>query len=540
MRRLILLFLFSLLLACPTPGGDDDDTVDDDDVGDDDDSTPNTAPTANDDEATTEVGTAVWIDVLDNDTDPQGDDLEIEVLSPAADGTVVRDAGGVLYTPDAGFAGTDTFDYLIADPGGLTDGATVTVEVNCAGGFEVMSLTSVGALADDDSRSVAVSGDGAVVVFESDAALVPEDTNTVTDIYLADRVAGTIELVSTAWDGGSADDASSAPGVSADGAWVAYESYATNLVQNDTNATRDIFLWERGTGTTVRASRKSNGDESDGGSSEVSLSADGRYVAFSSYGNLDPVVTFATSDVWVFDRVTEAVELISVSTTGVDGIQTSGRPSISGDGSLVAFRSMAWDLVTDDTDGVNDIFLRDRGAETTARINLPTGVLAADGHSQRPAISQDGSTVAFTSQATNLVAGDTEGVDDVFVVTVASGVVERVSVDSLEVASTAESDFPDISADGRFVAFTSEGALDATGTAGVRDLYVRDRTAGTTTHASVGCAGQANASDIYVPVGLASDGTGLVFASNEADLMTPLVDDNASMDVFWVPNPAAP
>ena len=551
------LLSFVLVGGCPPVGGDDDDaTGDDDDVtgddddatgddddatGDDDDATGNTAPTANDDSATTQVGAAVWIDVLDNDTDPEGDPLEIEVLSPASNGSVVQDSGGVEYTPDPGFVGVDTFDYLVGDDGGLTDGATVTVEVICVGGLQLLSEAYTGGPGSASSRGPQVSADGTFVVFESDADdLAPGDTNGTTDVYLADRSTGEVERVSMGWDGSEPDGVASYPVISADGAWVAYQSNATNLVDDDTNGLWDIFLWERATGTTTRASRMSDGGQSDGASTDATLSEDGRYVAFTSFGDLTPVVTYGTTDVYVFDRVDETTELISVSMGGTDGIQTSAYPGISGDGNLVVFSSLAWDLVPGDTDGFIDIFVRNRATSTTTRVNLPTGVLAADNASNQPVISGDGNTVAFVSNATNLVVGDTNGQTDVFSVALGTGTIERISVDSGEGQSTHVSGHVQLSADGRFAAFLSEGILDADGTAGVYDLYVRDRTLGTTAMASYGCGGQPSAEDLNAPVGITGDGTGIVFSTDEADLLLPASDTNGADDIFWVPNPLAP
>ncbi len=520
---------------------DDDDVVpDDDDVIDDDDVQPNRPPDATDDFASTIVGLDVWIDVLDNDSDPDGDPLEIELLSHGQHGTTSRSAGGVLYSPDAGFVGADRFDYLVGDPDGLNDGAEVFVDVSCGGGFELLSFTPDGAVPEASSRAAAASDDARFVAFESDASdLVDDDTNGFTDIFVLDRATGLIERVSVDGDGVEADNASYDPAISADGRWIAYSSYASNLVPGDTNGSRDVFLWDRDAGSTVRVSVNSDGTQATGSSYGPSVSGDGSAVAFTSYAYLDPVVTFPTTDVWVYERLTGDIELISESLTGIDGIQTSGYASISDDGDRVAFSSMAWDLVSADSDAFVDIFVRDREAGTTSRINLPIGVPAADGHSNQPVLSADGTTVAFLSQASNLVAGDLEGVNDIFVVTLASGTVERVSVDSLEVPSTHESLEARLSGDGRYVAFLSEGALDATGAVGVRDLYVRDRVAGQTAAASVGCEGQANLLDVGVPIDLSDDGAGLIFQSSEEALLAPIPDDNAGVDLFWVPNPLA-
>ena len=160
--------------------------------------------------------------------------------------------------------------------------------------------------------------------------------------------------------------------------------------------------------------------------------------------------------------------------------------AISGDGRFVAFVSAATNLVTGDNNNAADIFVRDRQAGTTTRVSVTSTGGQANGASSDPAISADGRYVAFVSRATNLVAGDTNGVRDVFVHDRQTGATTRISVNSSENQGNAESLAPSLSADGRYVAFASSASNLVTGdTNSTSDVFVRDRQAGTTTRVSV-------------------------------------------------------
>jgi hypothetical protein len=167
---------------------------------------------------------------------------------------------------------------------------------------------------------------------------------------------------------------------------------------------------------TTRVSVHSDGTQANGHSYDPSTSADGRYVAFESYAtNLVVNDTNGWGDIFVHDRQTGTTSRISVDSSGTQGNDDSYHPSISADGRFVAFHSYATSLVTGDTNGSWDVFVHDRQTGTTARVSVHSAGTQCNGDSYYPSISADGRFVAFYSEATNLVTGDTYGVRDIFV-----------------------------------------------------------------------------------------------------------------------------
>jgi len=213
------------------------------------------------------------------------------------------------------------------------------------------------------------------------------------------------------------NSASSNPSISGNGWYVAFESDATNIVAGDTNGVRDIFVRDvRDTqsGATTRVSVANDGAQSDGGSWSASISADGRYVVFySSATNLVNGDTNGYDDVFLHDTQTGETTRVSVSTGGTEGNGLSHSPSISFDGRYVAFQSLATNLVANGHSG-SEVFLRDTVNNTTILLSVAEDGAPGDGGSENPSISADGRYVVFQSGATNLVAGDTNGLTDVF------------------------------------------------------------------------------------------------------------------------------
>jgi Tol biopolymer transport system component len=329
---------------------------------------------------------------------------------------------------------------------------------------------------DGASDKPAISADGRIVVFVSTASnLVPDDGNALQDVFAYDRLTGVVERVSAGVNGAASDGVSDHPSVSADGRYVAFSSLATNLVSGDTNARRDIFVYDRLSGTTERVSLRENGTQANGHSQFTAISADGRHVAFvSSASNMVAGDTNAVADVFVRDRVAATTERVSVSTAGVQGDGASQAPRISGDGRYVVFASDAANLVGDDTNGVTDVFIRDRDAGTSERVSINGSDQQGDGQSVAPSISADGRYVAFSSDAVNLVGGDANGVSDVFVRDRETGTIQRASTSGGSVESGAASTDAAMTADGRHVIFTSLAAQLVPGdTNGGVDVFVR-------------------------------------------------------------------
>src|SRR5437016_1083416 len=301
--------------------------------------------------------------------------------------------------------------------------------------------------------------------------------------------AQTTERVSVA-SGGTTEgnDTSLGSALSADGRFVAFDSAATNLVAGDTNGTTDVFVHDRQTGMTERVSVASDGTQGNNASSYPALSADGRFVAFDSDAtNLVAGDTNGATDVFVHDRQTGATERVSVTSGG--GTQGNGNsggffafPALSTDGRLVAFQSDATNLVAGDTNGATDVFVHDRQTGTTERVSVASGGSQGNGSNAGPVLSADGRFVAFHGTASNLVGGDTNGTTDVFVHDRQTGTTERMSVASGGTQGNGPSSGAALSADGSLVAFHGTATNLVAGDAnGAYDVFVHDRAVSTTT-----------------------------------------------------------
>ncbi len=350
-----------------------------------------------------------------------------------------------------------------SDASNLVEGdANGVPDIFVRGAFGFLIRVSVGLDGEGNARSgePVVSGDGGAIAFSSDASnLVSDDTNGESDVFL--RVLRTLSTVrvSISSNGGQANGPSFAPSVSGDGQIIAYSSFASNLVPNDTNGTADIFVYNRADGSTLRVSVGSAGAHGTGDSVSPAISRDGRFVAFqSSASNLSPGDTNGEVDVFVHDRDTARTEQVSLSDDGVQGTASSVGPAISDDGRYIAFESWAPELVPSDTNGRPDVFVRDRTSSTTTRVSVDSKGKQGNGHSQgRVAITGDGRTVLFESTASNLVKYDTNGASDVFTHDRIKGYTERRSVGSggRQTTFQAPSWEGALSGNGRFIAFAS-------------------------------------------------------------------------------------
>jgi archaellum component FlaF (FlaF/FlaG flagellin family) len=387
-----------------------------------------------------------------------------------------------------------------------------------------------GGLSSEDS---AISANGRYVAFTSWATnLVSGDTNGELDVFVRDRLAGTTERVSVSSSGAEGNGRSEDPSISADGTYVAFSSYATNLVAGDTNNYSDVFVHNRQTGTTERVSVSTGGGQSSDQSLDPAISADGRYVAFDSTAtDLVPGDTNTWRDVFVHDREAGTTERVSVSSGGGQGNSDSYDPSISADGRYVAFQSWTSNLVPGDTNGRFDVFVRDRQTATTERVSVATSGEQGNDHSDGWSISADGRYVAFSSFATDLVAGDTNNYCDIFLRDRQAGTTERVSVSTGSGEGNDNSWFASVSADGRYVAFDSEATNLVPGDAnGSRDTFVRDRQAGTTERVSVSTGGSQANSSSWLPSCISADGRYVAFGSWASNLVPG--DTNGTRDVF--------
>jgi Tol biopolymer transport system component len=411
------------------------------------------------------------------------------------------------------------------------------------------------------SELPSISANGRYVAFDSTASnLVASDSNGFHDVFVRDRETSATTLVSLSSDGSQGNDASLDPAVSDDGRFVAFVSWADNLVAGDSNFSGDIFVRDRQSGTTTRVSVSSEGGEADYKSMSPSISGTGRYVSFVSIAsNLVSGDGNNGFDVFVRDLQTGITSRESVSSSGVEANDWNIDAALSRDGRYVAFWSLASNLVPGDTNGVADVFVRDRQAGTTTRVSLAAGGGQANGPSYDVSINGDGRYVAFSSYASNLVAGDTNGTSDVFVFDRATATTSRISVSANGVQGDDSSDLGSLSPDGRYAAFVSFASNLVDGdTNEALDVFLRDLEQGTTTRVSVATDGaEANgAVDYFAPVwyfGVSftgvgfwdwvswpsvSDGGRVAFGSHASNLVAG--DTNHVEDIFVRENMSAP
>jgi hypothetical protein len=364
---------------------------------------------------------------------------------------------------------------------------------------QVTQIVSVGqgrSAANYFSMNVSITPDGRFVAFTSYASnLVPGDTNNTSDVFIYDRQNASTERVSVDSFGNQADSHSGAgtPSMSADGRYVVFDSVAHNLVPGDTNNTTDVFLRDRQNGSTTRVSVGLGGAQGDGSSDSPQISADGRFIAFhSSATNLIPGDTNGMNDIFVYEIQSGAMTRASVDSTGTQQANNgASQASISTDGRYVAFASYSTTLVPGDGNVACDIFVHDMQSGSTVRVSVDSSGVEGNHDSFSPSISADGRFVTFLSRADNLVPGDTNGFFDVFVHDMQSGTTERVSIDSNgNEENAAASGVSYISADGRYVAFCSPATNLVPGdTNGQPDVFLRDRWNGTTERVSVNSLG---------------------------------------------------
>lgn len=346
----------------------------------------------------------------------------------------------------------------------------------------------------DGGQDFFISSDGRYIAFASfDDDLVPGDTNEAYDIFVRDtRRRTTSRLVRS--DGGQIDLGTFSPSLSKNGRYLVFVSRSAHLVAGDRNGRFDVFVRDRRTDTTRMISRGIGGRPANGESIESVISANGRYVAFSSRAkNIVRNDTNRNRDVFVYDRVARRTIWSTVSSTGghegsIDNWRAL-QPDISANGRYVAFKSDAPNLVPGDGNRRHDMFIRDLHADTTQRVSVASGgrEVCVGRFAHRGAqchgglsLSSDGRFVAFSSAAPDLVPGDTNQVADVFVHDARTLVTTRASVSaSAEQICRPFSDdctfgWHPISARGRFVAFTSRAANVVAGdTNKSYDVFVR-------------------------------------------------------------------
>ncbi len=424
---------------------------------------------------------------------------------------------------------------------------------------DMVSRTYDGGPTDGGSAWLSVDADHELWVYQSDATnIVPDDTNGVTDIFAYSECQypffdEAIGRISYSWSGEEADGASSHPVVanySGSSDYVAFQSLATNLVDGDTNDASDIFVTyvDRSCGegwspNMTLVSANSLGEQGNGGSYDPSITEYGYVVSYTSTAsNLVADDTNDVSDIFVTDWDYGETFRVSVSSEGVEADGPSYLSSFSHDGRFVVYVSEASNLVPGDNNEVADVFLADLYLQTTERVSVNGEGVEANGASLgRPVVSWDGRFVAFTSAATNLVPGDTNGSLDVFLRDRVAGTTELISVADAGDQANNDSSEPSISTNGQVVVFTSlaSNLVDDDGN-GVSDVFLRERYGPLT--ARISAAG----SEVLPPLGpsLVSsliDGNGpssqpSISSSNDCDVPTVTFTSQASNLVSYDDN----
>jgi Tol biopolymer transport system component len=343
--------------------------------------------------------------------------------------------------------------------------------------------------------NVALSRDGKIVTFASRSSdHVAGDTNGVEDVFALELATKEVSRISTSAAGAQGNGSSPRTSISADGKLVAFYSAASNLVAGDTNGVEDIFVKDRTTGAITRVSVSSSGVQANGHCLGPSISADGRFVAFSStatnldencassgrqyfflhdretkqtrcetslsHGIISPdgnvLVGGYATNVLAVGRSGGAATLLSLDPLGGPTDGPSDPPgSVSNGADFIPFASSASDLVPNDTNLESDIFVRDQQAGTLTRVSVASDGTQGDLGSYKALISGDGRFVAFDSDATNLVPGDTNGLGDVFVHDRSTGTTKRINVGRNGEEANSMSGVSAMSADGRVIVFVS-------------------------------------------------------------------------------------
>jgi Tol biopolymer transport system component len=457
---------------------------------------------------------------------------------------------------------------------------------------ERVSVNSSGKQSNSYSEFPVISPDGKYVVFSSPASnLVLGDTNGGTDIFVYDRQYSFIERINTAQNGKESNNLSISASISANGQYIAFDSMASNLVSNDTNNARDIFIKNKSDGSIKRINVNTTLNQTNGESWEFSISSDGRYLVFSSkasnlvsgdnngdwdifikdqktgvieritstsndgqiniinrkpkitsdgrfvvfFSNLSNLVSNDNNkkkDVFLYDRKNHIIKRISVNSNGIEGNNDSISPSISDDGRYIVFNSMSSNLVKNDTNWTSDIFLYDAHSNIIKRININSKGVECDFDSSLPVISANGEYIAFESNASNLVPGDTNNKRDVFVYNIQSGVITRVSINAQGIQGDGDCSSPSISYSGRYVAFVSKSSnLVPNDNNNNSDIFVFDMKTQYVERISVDRNGNESNDDSYSPF-ISSDGRYVAFVSDASNLVPNDTNDNKDIFVY--------
>lgn len=390
-----------------------------------------------------------------------------------------------------------------------------------------VSVTSAGGQLSKDSQAFGISGNGRYVSFTADS---PElgCSNSEDQAFIYDSETGNVTLISESTSGGVSNDYSFASRLSYDGLHAVFASSSTDLISGFSSSVRNIYVRDIEAGTTTVVSVNGSGTAGNANSGGADISGDGNIVAFDSFAsNLATSDTNASRDVFVKNMTSGDLTLIS-RTTSSEGNGNSNNPSISADGRVVAFISSATNLVASDTNSTEDAFVYNFETDTLERVSISTAGVEANGKTWDVDISANGRYVVFSSSATNLVSGDTEGQRDVFIRDLKNDTTTRVSTTSAGAGFAGGSYAPSVSADGRFVAFDNGSASEREVPGSGKDIYLKDMETGDVSQIDIGL-NDTSYNDSY---GAHVDYTAKKIAYSSAITNLVASDTNAKIDAF--------
>lgn len=399
---------------------------------------------------------------------------------------------------------------------------------------ELVSTDSFGGQGDGHSVLGSFSPDGTKIAFRSSASnLVAGDTNGNEDVFIKDLTTGVVILAGTNSFGAQGNGGTVDIKFSPDGSKIIFRSNSSNLVAGDSNGWDDYFLKDLTTGTVTLVSTSSSGIQGNHGVDHGEFSPDGTKIMFSSLASsLVAEDTNGVTDVFIKDLATGTLSRISTDSVNGQINGGSGGAKFSPDGTKIVFGSNATNLVADDTNGIIDLFVKDLNTGIVTRVSTDNAGAQANGESALVGFSPDGTKIIFSSTASNLVAGDTNGTWDVFIKDLTTGFVTRISTDSTGAEGNGESDNGEFSPDGTKVAFRSYASNLVSGdTNGVRDVFIKDLVTGETVRISVNELGIQGDGDSLRPV-FSPDGTKIKIDSYASNLVSG--DTNGVLDMFML------
>lgn len=408
------------------------------------------------------------------------------------------------YLHNGSLTNSDSFSFSATDSSGISN-------------IKRVSISATNGLGNEQSFNPDISSNGGYVTFSSEADnLTSGDTNNEPDIYLRDTVNNTTSLISVTANG-VASGISWDSSISEDGRYVAFVSAGKNIGTEDHNTIPDIFLRDTLNSTTALISTGIGGTAASSFSFSPIVAGNGRYVIFGSdANNLVPGDNNNQLDIFLRDTLNNTTQIISVASDNTQGNNASFYPAISANGQYAAFLSKADNLVPGDNNNEQDIFLRNTLNSATSLVSVATGSTAPGNAAARAfSMSNDGRYLVFGSESSNLVPGDNNGQQDIFLRDTSNGTTRLISVSTEGTLGNNTSENPSISNDGRYVVFKSAANnLVAGDNNNQPDIFLRDTLNSTTTLLPLGGS---NATGAPLSFSISGDGKYVVFTNNSID-----------------------